>query len=451
MALTVCYALLGSLLFSLTLIPALATYLFRARTNVRRHRALEAITAWYGRPSIGPLTTPRGPSPLPACSSGALPWLSRDELFPADGGSSGSGQPPGRHPVEKSAEMARQIRLLSGVARGPPGGFQTGENDSGPTRSTDRNELLVDLRPYDTWRAGRTKAALVEELAGGSPPISGWRSTSQPIIDTATEIVTGSSADLAVISDQTFGSCALGPADLDVLRRVPGAADTSIEQEANQAQLSIVIDRLRVAIRDQRAMQDHRPGAGRLADHRRVRRRPALTWSPASRPRRQPGRYRRAPIPTRDGARPGPFLADIRRRTARASSPDARTSARSRCARTSGAATRVFVALAQARLADAVKLPPGYSVDWGGSSRTSRARQRLTSSCRSRSAHLHPPLPCSGLPLTRAPSRHGAAVARRRGGRAVSPRHEPQRLGGGGVHLASFGVAVMSCVLYIRR
>ena len=67
----------------------------------------------------------------------------------------------------------------------------------------------------------------------------------QPIIDTSTEIATGSSADLAVI--------VTGP-DLSVLRRlaadvlnmvrtVPGAADTSIEQEGDQPQLRIAVDR----------------------------------------------------------------------------------------------------------------------------------------------------------------------------------------------------------------
>src|SRR5262249_6064236 len=41
MALTVVYALLGSLLMSLTLIPVLATYLFRGRMRILRHRPLE--------------------------------------------------------------------------------------------------------------------------------------------------------------------------------------------------------------------------------------------------------------------------------------------------------------------------------------------------------------------------------------------------------------------------
>src|SRR5262245_47029299 len=49
MAITVCYALLGSLLFTLTLIPVLATYLFRGEVRIRRHPVLERLTAWYGR------------------------------------------------------------------------------------------------------------------------------------------------------------------------------------------------------------------------------------------------------------------------------------------------------------------------------------------------------------------------------------------------------------------
>src|SRR5262250_1246650 len=49
MALTVCYALLGSLLRGVTLVPALATYLWRGDVRIRRHVPLERLTEWYGR------------------------------------------------------------------------------------------------------------------------------------------------------------------------------------------------------------------------------------------------------------------------------------------------------------------------------------------------------------------------------------------------------------------
>src|SRR5262249_27584661 len=44
MAMTVCFALIGSLLLSLTLVPAVATLIFRGRRPAPRHRALEWLT-----------------------------------------------------------------------------------------------------------------------------------------------------------------------------------------------------------------------------------------------------------------------------------------------------------------------------------------------------------------------------------------------------------------------
>src|SRR5207244_12137356 len=47
MALTVCFALLGSLLLSLTLIPALSTYLLGGSHTIRRNRPLEWVNQRY--------------------------------------------------------------------------------------------------------------------------------------------------------------------------------------------------------------------------------------------------------------------------------------------------------------------------------------------------------------------------------------------------------------------
>src|SRR5499427_1005851 len=49
MALTVCYALIGSLLLCLTLVPVLASFVFRDRAMGRRHRLLDAVTSVYER------------------------------------------------------------------------------------------------------------------------------------------------------------------------------------------------------------------------------------------------------------------------------------------------------------------------------------------------------------------------------------------------------------------
>ena len=396
MALTVCYALLGSLLLSLTLIPALATYLFHVQAKVRRHRAHEAITAWYGR-ALGRvvdhagwtvaaagllvagaiyLGSSLGTEFLPQLDEGVI-WI-RANL-------------PAGISLEKSAEMARQIRLL--IRESPEVNLvasQTGRNDSGTDPfGPNRNELLVDLRPYDTWRRGRTKADLVEELSRrltGSIPGVAFNFT-QPIIDTATEIVTGSSADLAVIisGPDLRELRTLARQTLDVLRRVPGAADTSIEQEADQAQLRIVIDRLRVArygvnVSDVQDVIDLALGGSPITGVFEGDRRFDVVARFTPEARANPAAIGALLIPTRDGARvPLAELADIRTSDG-ASIIARRENQRAMAVRTNirGRDQGGFVAEAQARLAEAVKLPPGYTVEWGGQFENfARARERL--------------------------------------------------------------------------
>ena len=126
---------------------------------------------------------------------------------------------------------------------------QSGRNDSGTDPfGPNRNELLIEMHPYDTWPAGKNKADLVEELSRklrSEIPGSTFNFT-QPIIDTSTEIATGSSADLAVIisgPDLRSNLRQLATDTLGIVRQIPGAADASIEQEADQPQLRIRIKR----------------------------------------------------------------------------------------------------------------------------------------------------------------------------------------------------------------
>jgi heavy metal efflux system protein len=85
-------------------------------------------------------------------------------------------------------------------------------------------------------------------------------------------------------------------------------------------------------------------------------------------------------VPTRDGARvPVAQLADIR------TSDGATIIARRENQRAMAVRTNIrgrdqggFVAEAQARLAETIKLPPGYTVEWGGQFENfARARERL--------------------------------------------------------------------------
>ena len=396
MALTVCYALLGSLLLALTLIPALATFLFRGGIRILRHPPLERLNDWYGRAirslvdragwvvgaaavvvagALG-LGTTLGTEFLPQLDEGVI-WI-RANL-------------PAGIALGKSAELARQIRML--IRQSPEVrrvASQTGRNDSGTDPfGPNRNELLVDLAPYDTWPSGRTKAGLVDELARRlttTIPGAAFNFT-QPIIDTATEIVTGSSADLAVIisGSDLRELRRLAGQTLGILGPMRGAADTSIEQEADQPQLRIAIDRPRVAryginVGDVQDVIDLALGGAPIGGVFEGERRfdIAARFTPES--RGSPGAIAELLIPTRDGARvPLLQLADIR------TSDGATIIARRENRRAITVRTNIrgrdqggFVAEAQARFSREVTLPPGYSVDWGGQFENfARAKARL--------------------------------------------------------------------------
>ncbi len=254
MAFTVCYALLGSMLLALTLIPVLATYLFRkgakswenpvlrwlagalCRRLLDRARAGAAVAggAFRSRSCLRPSALARrsGSEFLPQLDEGVI-WvranLPRRHL---------AGQVGRRSPrsIRRSCEAVPEVKLVSS---------QTGRNDSGTDPyGPNRNEIFVALNPYDTWPQGMDQGgpgrSVLQRPARRDPGRA--LSFTQPIIDNVTEAVTGSPADLAVIIS--------GP-DLRELRRT-GRADAlafcgrfrarptlRIEQEADQAQLRI--------------------------------------------------------------------------------------------------------------------------------------------------------------------------------------------------------------------
>jgi cobalt-zinc-cadmium resistance protein CzcA len=259
MAFTVCYALFGSMLLALTLIPALATYLFRKGAKSWENPVLVWLYSRYARILEVVLRRPKVTmGVVGAVVAGAFvvaTFLGSEFLPQLDEGVVWvrANLPPGIS-LEKSADMAGQIRkILLADPEVKLVSSQTGRNDAGTDPyGPNRNEVFVALQPYETWQKhGKRKSDLIEEFSRqlqSSIPGAAFSFT-QPIIDNVTEAVTGSAADLAVILSGPDLSVLrkLAAQGLEVIRRVPGAADSAIEQEADQAQLRIRIDRQAVA------------------------------------------------------------------------------------------------------------------------------------------------------------------------------------------------------------
>lgn len=396
MAFTVCSALLGSTILTLTVIPALATYFFRGGARswenplltwvYRRYEnmlrrtlphswavVLAAVVIVIG--AFG-LSLGLGLEFLPQLDEGVI-WI-RANL------------PPGTS-LSKSAEIAndmasliRQSKEIKAVAT------QTGRNDSGTDPfGPNRIELLITLNPYETW-GGKTKAQLVEELnqrlRTNIPGVA--LNFTQPIIDMVTESVTGSSADLAVIlvGPDLNELRQMAEKTLDVIRAVPGAADSAIEQEADQSQLRILIKRAQIAryginVEDVQQLIELAVGGRVISTLYEGERRfdIAARYSPEA--RTDIAALSSILVHGADGSRiPLSELAEIRVISG-ASIIARRENERQITVRTNirGRDQGGFVRDAQRRFAEAVQLPTGYRVYWGGQfENLDRARRRLS-------------------------------------------------------------------------
>jgi len=209
----------------------------------------------------------------------------------------------------------------------------------------------------------------------------------QPIIDTVTESVTGSSADLAVILTGTdleelrrYGQQTLG-----LLQEVPGAADSAIEQEANQAQLRIQIHREELAryalnVEDIQDMVELAIGGRAVSSIFEGERRFDIAARFTQESRADATALANILIHAPDGGRiPLSQLASIEVVDG-ASIIARRENRRQITVRTNirGRDQGSFVREAQSRFAEMVQLPSGYKVEWGGQfENLERARRRL--------------------------------------------------------------------------
>ena len=129
---------------------------------------------------------------------------------------------------------------------------QLGRNEDGTDPySPNRMEVLVILHDYKLWSHEISKADLLssmkKDLERSLPGVS--FSFSQPILDNVNEAVTGSVADLAIMinGNDLSEMRKIGKDILSIIKTIPGAAEYGIEQEANQAQLVVELNRPEIA------------------------------------------------------------------------------------------------------------------------------------------------------------------------------------------------------------
>jgi len=128
---------------------------------------------------------------------------------------------------------------------------QTGRDDEGVCPfSFSHIEVMIGLKPYNTWKGGRTKTDLVDDMANVVATMPGYDvGFSQPIIDMVMDQIAGAHSDLAIkiYGEDLAGSRTLAGKVKDLISTIDGVADVSISEEPFLPQLQIVADRGKIA------------------------------------------------------------------------------------------------------------------------------------------------------------------------------------------------------------
>ena len=255
MALTVIFALAGSMILSMTLMPVLASFVLRrgprrhSNALVRwlearylgildwalDHRALVLVLAAVLVINAGVLATRLGSEFVPRLREQAVVVNTVRIAGVSLAESVRYGTQIERLLLARFADEIDHIWTRTGTAEvaTDPMGFEV-------------SDVFVTLTPRARWRRARTQDELVVAMSAALEGMPGMRSVfTQPIEMRVNEMVAGIRADVGV---KLFGDDLerLG-AVADQLRRaveaIPGAADVTVDQLTGQGMLTIEVDR----------------------------------------------------------------------------------------------------------------------------------------------------------------------------------------------------------------
>jgi cobalt-zinc-cadmium resistance protein CzcA len=261
MALTVAFALLGALTFSILIAPVLASTLFRSGVREWRNPVMAYLTEHYRRRlrwCLGHrgLTVGIGLAALGASlllwSSGVigsefLPHLDEGAIWArgtlANSTSLTEGEKFTTNERYVFASFPEVTKVISEVGR-PDDGTDTG--------GFGNTEYFVDLKPHDEWRPvfHKNKEELIAamERAVQKYPGAIWN-FSQPIEDNVGETMTGTKGALAlkIFGDDLKLLEQKGEEVAGVLSGIPGMHDIKLLRDFGQPNLNITIDRQQAA------------------------------------------------------------------------------------------------------------------------------------------------------------------------------------------------------------
>ncbi|MHB8476756.1 MAG: efflux RND transporter permease subunit [Steroidobacteraceae bacterium] len=258
MADTMVFALIGSLIVTLTLLPVLCAWFMRNGVRARRNAAFEAIQSAYTKGLdvclAHPWATTLASVILLAGSLLLVPSVGAEFMPKLDEGALWvRATMPYTISFDESARIAPKVReILRSFPEVTTVASELGRPDDGTDPTGFFNvEFYVDLKPYAQWAgAYRNKAGLIEAINKKLEAFPGINfNYTQPAEDAVDEAETGLKSALAV---KVFGGDLVtlqnkGKAIKQILERVRGIREVTLVQELGQPSLTIKIDRAKIA------------------------------------------------------------------------------------------------------------------------------------------------------------------------------------------------------------
>ena len=255
LALTYSFALIGALVFSLTVVPALCAVFMRpkdAATNEPKsllalRDGYGALVGWLlrGRKfmglAVGLILLVAGLWVAPRIGTEFLPELDEGDVFVVV-------EMPPSISLERGqdvlAEVRRRLMAFPEVLSTPA---EQGRPEDGlDNETTNMSETFARLKPRDQWRPGYDSARLVAEMRDSLEEIPGVKfNFSQPIKDRVEEAVSGVRGKVVL---KAFGTDLVSMRETllsakEVLSDVEGVVDLGLYRDATVPQLQIKLNR----------------------------------------------------------------------------------------------------------------------------------------------------------------------------------------------------------------
>lgn len=383
MAFTVGFALMGSLILTMTLVPTLCSFLLRGAVVEKTPRLLAKIREAYLPLLRQSLENPRKTLGITGAALAAslllIPFLGSEFLPTLDEGSmtvqsfrlpsvSVTDTVKSAAAVEKALLSFPEVeRVVSRAGRA--------EIASDPM-GIDISDIFVSLKPRKEWKTAKTKEELVDRIRERLENIPGMTfSFSQPIALRVDELISGVKSQVAV---KLYGE------DMDILKaragdiagvlgKIDGAADVQVEKVSGLAYLQVEIDREASAryginVADINEVLELASGGKAVSELFEGQKRFAVAVRFPAGLADTPEKFGELLISAPGGARiPLKQLARIRTEEGPAQISRENGSRRIvvEC-NVTGRDIGSFVAAAQKALDAGVTLPAGYYLDWGG-------------------------------------------------------------------------------------